>query len=521
MNHFRLTFLSLLLSLSLSAQSLRILNFQGDTGYRHESQQAAKEMMSGLGRLHGWEILHLRESARITDEFLADIDVVIFNNNCGSEGPIFDAASAMALQRYVRGGGGWVGIHCAGAIRREAPDFLRWYRGLVGATFGGHPELQEATVGVEHHGHPATAALPDSMDFTDEWYFFEQSPRDRVNVLMSLDERTFSAPEKFRMGKDHPVTWYHHYDGGRAFFTALGHRPEVYRRADFQHMITGGIRWAAGYAAGHRLPVNNGLMVDLDARQGGQTNQRGRVVAWKNQVAGSPVQSFLPNDYGVRLSNPGSGRPRLVKTSTGSAVSFAEDELINEQEDALDHLMRGSGYTWLVVLKPYPTADPEGMTALGQSRLRDVNSFLGNLRNGGNYAGIWGCLEDDLTVWCGSRNGITFGRFDDNNPKVTGPQLEAGKFYVLAGRMGSGPGTVAIDLFVNAANPVASGRVPVNPRANPSRLAIGTERDATNHPGAESFDGEIARILIYERPLSDVELGRIMDMLRVQYEIKD
>ena len=87
--------------------------------------------------------------------------------------------------------------------------------------------------------------------------------------------------------------------------------------------------------------------------------------------------------------------------------------------------------------------------------------------------------------------------------------------------MGSGTGEVAIELFVNETKPIASGKYPVNIHANPSKLAIGTERDATNHPGSESFDGEIARLLIFERPLNDNEMNQVLNYLKSNYGIID
>jgi len=76
--------------------------------------------------------------------------------------------------------------------------------------------------------------------------------------------------------------------------------------------------------------------------------------------------------------------------------------------------------------------------------------------------------------------------------------------------MGAGTGKVLIELFVNGPRPVASKPFPVNPAADSSKLAIGQERDATNHPGKESFDGEVARFLVYERPLTDDELKQML-----------
>ena len=171
--------------------------------------------------------------------------------------------------------------------------------------------------------------------------------------------------------------------------------------------------------------------------------------------------------------------------------------------------MTGSGYTWVAVL-----------AAAKQRPSEDLNCFFGNLKNGGVYEGVWGGLNDDNTLWCGSRNGRTFDRGNKDNPKVVGPKLEEDRFYVIAGRMGAGTGDVVVELFVNEAKPVASKPFPVNPKANSSKMAIGQERDATNHPGRESFIGEIARIMFWERPLTDAELAEKLAALREEYGIK-
>jgi hypothetical protein len=111
--------------------------------------------------------------------------------------------------------------------------------------------------------------------------------------------------------------------------------------------------------------------------------------------------------------------------------------------------------------------------------LKDVNAIFGNLRNGGNFEGFWAGLKDDNTLWMGSRNGITFGRWDENNPQVLGPKLEEGRFYVVAGRMAAGTDRAIIELFLDSAEPEASQAIKINPKGNPSKMAIGQERVRT------------------------------------------
>jgi hypothetical protein len=85
--------------------------------------------------------------------------------------------------------------------------------------------------------------------------------------------------------------------------------------------------------------------------------------------------------------------------------------------------------------------------------------------------------------------------------------------------MTSGTERATVSLFVNEPKPVATAETPVNPKSNPSKMAIGQERDAINHPGHESFDGEIARLLIFRRPLLDAEFAKWFSTLRDQYRL--
>lgn len=258
--------------------------------------------------------------------------------------------------------------------------------------------------------------------------------------------------------------------------------------------------------------ISEGLILDLDGDKGLELADGDRVVKWTNQVRASAARDFVVQDQG--RSEPGSGRPTLKRSvpalGSHNTLVFRRQELVNHHEDAFDHLITGNGYTWFAVISVYKQV----------VQLKDVNSFFGNLRNGGNFEGIWGNVTDDNRLWIGSRNGITFGRWDHNNPMVLAPEpLTESQYSVVAGRMGAGQGQVQIEVFVNSPKPVAAMPFPVNPEANASKLAIGQERDATNHPGTESFDGELARFLIYDRPLTDAELKRTLDHLRKAYVI--
>lgn len=259
-----------------------------------------------------------------------------------------------------------------------------------------------------------------------------------------------------------------------------------------------------------------GLLVDLDPRHhvrieprpdlAGKGFGQGEVAVWGNAMPGAALREFSSFRPGGRpfLSEP------LPEIAGHRAVVFAEDELISSDEDALDHLTTGSGYTWMIVLAPdgqTPTRPPYA----------GVNAIFGNLRNGPQFEGFWAGLDDDNYLWAGPRNGRSFGRWNADNPKLSGPRLTAGEFVILAGRLEAGRGARRSELFAGGKVPFIAGTFPVDPSADPSRLAIGQERDATNHPGKESFHGRIARFLLWERPLTDTELAKAMSALGELY----
>ena len=266
------------------------------------------------------------------------------------------------------------------------------------------------------------------------------------------------------------------------------------------------------------IPGKN-LVLDLDAARGVEVDPKNRVLAWRNQVASSAARDFAPNDKGRKV--PGSGVPSFVPAGGQRkfpAIAFRQQELINGEEDAFDHLTQGSGHTWYAVVSPFDQTSAQKNTHAIFGNLRNTNAAGGG--TGGQYEGFWGTLHDDRRVYAGVRNGVDFTRNNANNPEVLSKTaLEKNRFYLVAGRMGSGTGTVKVEVFVNAPVAEKSATVLVNEKANPSKMAIGQERDATNHPGAESCDAEIARLLIFDSAHSDAEMAGIFTSLTEKYGI--
>ncbi|MDG2307499.1 MAG: ThuA domain-containing protein [Candidatus Binatia bacterium] len=231
-----------------------VLVLSKTNGFRHEEAiPAAHTALEAIAKKRGWSLFATENGAVINDDDLTKFDVVVFQN---TSGPILSETQETALRSWVEKGGGFVGIHGAGGD----PSYeWGWYgTDLIGAQFTGHPmgpQFQEATVIVEDSEHPASKHLPANWVRTDEWYSFEESPRNKgVRVLAKLDETTYS-PEMhlfyfintdLRMGEDHPVLWSQCIGEGRSLYSAMGHAASAYEEELYVGVLEGGIAWAAG-----------------------------------------------------------------------------------------------------------------------------------------------------------------------------------------------------------------------------------------------------------------------------------
>jgi cytochrome c len=229
---------------SVSAETdearFRALVFSKTTGFRHDSIPQGIDAIAKLGAEHRFAVDSTEEAARFSDEILARYKVVVFLNTTGD---VLDAGEKAAFERYIRSGGGFVGIHSASDTEYRWP----WYGRLVGAYFASHPEIQRATIRIANPNHPSTKSLAAPWERTDEWYNFGSNPRGMVQVLATLDEATYSGGT---MGADHPIAWCQQIDRGRSWYTAMGHTAESYAEPLFLLHLLGGIESAAGFAAG-------------------------------------------------------------------------------------------------------------------------------------------------------------------------------------------------------------------------------------------------------------------------------
>lgn len=211
----------------------RVLVFTRTTGWHHDSIPAAVAALQRLGEEEGMPVDHSEQASDFTDGNLARYRVVVFANTTGD---VLDAAQQAAMEGFVRSGGGFVGLHSAADTEYDWP----WYGALVGAWFQAHPPgLQTSRIGFE--GPHAQSQAPWTI--TDELYNYRENPRAQVQVFATVDESDYTGGS---MGADHPIAWCHGYDGGRAWYSGLGHGQAMYADPRFIEWMRAGLRYAAG-----------------------------------------------------------------------------------------------------------------------------------------------------------------------------------------------------------------------------------------------------------------------------------
>jgi glucose/arabinose dehydrogenase/cytochrome c551/c552 len=213
----------------------RVLVFAKTADFHHESIPDGIAAITLLGQKNNFDVDSTTNADYFNDDSLKNYSSVIFLNTTGD---VLNNLQEIAFERYIQAGGGYVGVHSATDTEYD----WGWYGRLVGAYFNGHPEQQEAVVNVVDKNNEATKSLPSPWKRFDEWYNFKKLNSD-VHVLLTLDEKSYKGGTN---GDNHPVAWFHDYDGGRAFYTELGHTKESYTDSLYLTHLLGGINYAIG-----------------------------------------------------------------------------------------------------------------------------------------------------------------------------------------------------------------------------------------------------------------------------------
>ena len=216
-------------------QFIHVLVFSKTAEFRHESIETGIAAIRALSKEHGFTMFATEDASIFKQDELRKYNVVLFLSTTGN---ILNDEQQQAFEQWIQAGGGFVGIHAATDTEYE----WAWYNQLVGGYFANHPAIQEATIDVLDHSHPSTQHLPKKWTRTGEWYNFKQLIPE-TKKLLNLDESTY---EGGTMGDNHPLAWYREFDGGRTWYTAIGHTKESFAEPLFLEHIWGGIQYAAG-----------------------------------------------------------------------------------------------------------------------------------------------------------------------------------------------------------------------------------------------------------------------------------
>jgi len=226
---------SMLFIVSCSKREKSVLVYSKTTGFRHGVIESATTAIEKLGKENGFTVTATEDPRYFMEDSLQNYATVIFLNTTNE---VLNDVQQADFERYIQSGGGFVGIHAATDTEYDWP----WYTKLVGAQFDDHPSIQEAELQVVDTDHPSTQHLDSVWVRSDEWYNFKHINPD-IKVLIQINEASYEGGTN---GDNHPISWYHEYDGGRAFYTEMGHTKEAFEDTSFLKHLLGGITYTMG-----------------------------------------------------------------------------------------------------------------------------------------------------------------------------------------------------------------------------------------------------------------------------------
>src|SRR5712664_2771956 len=315
---------SVSISIAAHAQEPRVLVLSKTAAFRHSSIANGIAAIRKLGLENGFAVDATEDADALTQKNLARYSAVVFLSTTGD---VLNAAQQDDFERYIQAGGGYVGVHSATDTEYDWP----WYGRLAGAWFNGHPgnpNVRKATYRVLDKSHPSTQGFPDTLVREDEFYNFK-SIDPTIHTLIEIDEKSYEGGTN---GAHHPMSWYHDFNGGRAWYTNMGHTEATYSEPLFLRHLLGGLQYAMGTGP-----------VDFN-RARPEENRFTKVVLAEKldepiELAVLPDERvlFIERHGYVNLYKPSDGRTRRIATipvSTKYADSSqAEDGLLGLAAD--------------------------------------------------------------------------------------------------------------------------------------------------------------------------------------------
>lgn len=229
---------------TFSFSQLNVLVFHKTNGYRHGSISNGISMIEDLGETNDWITSNTTDANQFTTTNLANYDVVVWCNTSGDG--LLNANQKAAFQNFIQAGGGFVGIHAATDTYRDKS--WSWYNDLVGAIVQTGPNHTSnnysGTIDVVGN-HDIVSHLGTAWSKGEEYYYWELNGGYIFSGNVDLLNVQSTGNNSYDQAR--PITWYKEYDGGRSFYTALGHNGSDYDSNEkFREMMRKAILWGAG-----------------------------------------------------------------------------------------------------------------------------------------------------------------------------------------------------------------------------------------------------------------------------------
>jgi len=218
----------------------RLLVVTYTTGFHHDSIPVAETTIQTLGAVAGLyqtEFCRTQQDvgAMLTPAALSRFDAVVFANTTGNLG----IGDLRGFLDWIAAGHGFVGTHSASDTYHESPEYLA----MLGGEIATHGSIAAADIRVDDASDGSVAHLAPRFSITDELYRFTRNNRADVHVLLSMDRNPDDGVGVTGAPVDLPMAWRHDYGAGRVFYTALGHRQEVWQDSRYQQHILGALKW--------------------------------------------------------------------------------------------------------------------------------------------------------------------------------------------------------------------------------------------------------------------------------------
>lgn len=290
-----------------SGGQIDVLVFSKTEGFRHDSIEPGIEAIKKMGQEKGFSVAATEDAGLFREAILKAYNVIIFLNTTQD---VLNEAQQIELNRFIQAGGGFVGVHAAADTEYDWP----WYGELVGGWFQSHPNDPNVREGVIHlvdSTHASAEGIPSEWTKIDEWYDYKSMNPD-VKVVLNVDENTYKRAEENPVAEPRPIAWYHEFDGGRAFYTGLGHTKESYVDPLFLAHLWGGIQYAAG--EGRRVNYNNATVAPESNRYVKQVLVDDLNEPMELDLLGEGQVIFVERGGAVKLVDEAAGTTETIHT---------------------------------------------------------------------------------------------------------------------------------------------------------------------------------------------------------------